>query len=434
MNVLGKKTEKIVIGVVLFATLLIAIASVAIALFQQFKTGPVAPTAPVSRPDAAMQSSTSCAVPFTVLPQITPTVTPTLAPNCRPVTLQVCKAIIANSVALSNWTNIPDATFDIELSIDAPLRNTAPTNLPAPYQYGTPFQTVRFDTNETPVPNATLGIPTVCKPVTRTLCYPTGGELHITYRNEAINSGVGWNLPRCDDGGGGGTVNVSSVLQYSNQLFDNILNNEAGRNFKCDGDIVFNSTQENRTLLFLNEVNFSFTPVPTQTPTATPTSTATPTLTPTSTLTPTNTPSPTLTPSPTSTPTPTFTPTPTPTNTPTPTFTPTPTRTPTPTFTLTPTFTPSPTATNTPTQTPIPTLIASATPTSTITPSLTATLTITASPTSTDTPTPTFTASATPTNTPPGLPRAGTEGPTLLMLGLGAGTIILGLFGALFFL
>ncbi|MEO8581523.1 MAG: VWA domain-containing protein [Patescibacteria group bacterium] len=134
---------------------------------------------------------------------------------------------------------------------------------------------------------------------------------------------------------------------------------------------------------------------------------ATPTAIPSPTSNPTNTP--------TSSPTPTFTATPTNTRTPTPTFTATPTNTPTNTPT------PTNTATNTPTRTPTPTATATATSTPSHTPTLTATNTATQTPTSTFTPTP----------TPPGLPKAGTTGPTFMILGIGVAAIAFGLLGIL---
>lgn len=179
---------------------------------------------------------------------------------------------------------------------------------------------------------------------------------------------------------------------------------------------------------------------PTNTVTSTPTRTPTLTFSPTASFTATATNTPTRTPTLTFSPTATNTPTRTPTATFTATATNTPTRTPTATFTATatntatrtPTLTFSPTATFTATATNTP----SKTPTNTVTATFTAsaTATKTSTPTITRTPTATFTASATSTATPPGLPKAGTSGPTIILFGAGVGAILLGALGFLLLL
>ncbi len=330
-NVKSSKVAKVRFIAPTVGVIIVAVAAVATSFLQTKKEGPVAPTAPQSRPQAAELSATSCTLSFAVE---APTPTPPQAD------VRLCKTIEQCGEPLTNWSTAPTTNFSVRL-----------------YSSTTGYDwTLLIPSNTQPntiLPNSQIaaGLPAYCNSFPQ-LTRIAGQTVQFNYTAEEILPTAGWLTPRYYD-------------RYVNNALPEFCEYHGtcgGTTDWSDGVITLSDDQPNRTIVVLNSL---VCPTATPTSTSTPTSTATPTSSPTRTSTPTATL--TRTPTPTSTSTPTHTPTPTATNTPTPTRTATPTNTPTAT----------PTRTSTPSNTP------TATPTYTITPTFTATATF--SPTATAT-------------------------------------------------
>lgn len=95
---------------------------------------------------------------------------------------------------------------------------------------------------------------------------------HYFYSAETITPAANeiWSAPKYSDGYSGSIDELSDLLLYFPQLFDNINGNAEERNLDADGDIVLSADRPERTLVIMNQysaaVNHPASNVPTECP------------------------------------------------------------------------------------------------------------------------------------------------------------------------
>ena len=408
VKLLAKNNLYTIIGVVI--TAVIAVSAVAISLFQQWKSGPLAPTAPGSEPSASTFVSETCTLTFSVVePTSTPTQpSPTPADLCLPeadIVLVLDRSGSMNeleadgrtklewekesaiafvqTVAATQNTNISisvvsfgaqgnDGTGILDHAFDTTLNSPLSQNYDQIISDISQIVYIPFSAPDSIAETCIscgLGIGTKelidnATTSSRAVVLLSDGKANRTWTGTAGNAAANAEAIQAANYGRSNGISYH-VLGYGlvseNQIDEGILKKIAGvpEYYQYKPNV---SDWSEAFLAVFDQLCLPTSPTPTSinptnTPTATPGSGG-----PSATPTPSNTPIPTAT----NTPTPTSTPVPTATNTPLPTATNTPL--PTATNTPTPSNTPVPTATNTPVPTNTPTPNNTLTPTPTDSP------------------------------------------------------------------